>query len=59
MIVGVGFAGHFHVEAGVDEIYRVDRTPVGGDEALEADLVAKDFDQSVFIAAGEGAESLL
>ena len=52
---GSWFAGHFHVEAGVDEIDRVYSSPVRGDEAFEADLVAEDGGQRVFITAGKCA----
>ncbi len=48
-------AGHFHVESGVDEVDGVDRAPIGGDEAFEADLVAEDFGEGGLVAAGEGA----
>ncbi len=48
-------AGHFHVEAGVDEVDGVHRAPIGGDEAFKADLVAEDRGEAVLVAAGEGA----
>ncbi len=55
IFAGLGFAGHLHIQSGVDEVDGVNRTPVGGDEALEADLVAQNLGQRGVVAAGEGA----
>ena len=53
---GIGrAAGHFHVEAGVDEVDGVGRAPVRGHEAFEADFVAQDSGERRIVAAGEGA----
>ena len=52
---GGRLAGHFHVEAGIDEVDRMNSTPVGCDEALEAELISQDGGQRVLVAACEGA----
>ena len=49
---GCADAGHFHVQAFVDEVGGVDCAPVGGNKAFEAKLVAEDFNEGVVVTAG-------
>ena len=51
---GRRLAGHFHVQAVIDEADRVHRAPVGSDEALEAQLVAQNGGQRVLLPQAKG-----